>query len=204
MNSKTITRAEQEEETDKKDKSKKEEYVVAKVIDVIDTHEKSGKKTWFDVVLDNGLTYHRPDLEAPDWIGKEKEFIVTTHFETDGTPKKDKDGRIKQSFRLPKEEDWSLLKLKTQADIDRSQLTVGAYIFNALLNNPKQKIKGKLVRVIERDFYKDELKKILETQKQFIQQLRRTFLHNIYILAYYSEKVKRLYEIFIKRINTVL
>ena len=181
------TRAEQEEETDKKDKSKKEEYVVAKVIDVIDTHEKSGKKTWFDVVLDNGLTYHRPDLEAPDWIGKEKEFIVTTHFETDGTPKKDKDGRIKQSFRLPKEEDWSLLKLKTQADIDRSQLTVGAYIFNALLNNPKQKIKGKLVRVIERDFYKDELKKILEIQKQFIQQLRSKELYDDCIAVLYPQ-----------------
>ena len=39
-----------------------------------------------------------------DWVGKTKEFIVTTDLEKDGTPKKDKEGNVKRSFRAPKED----------------------------------------------------------------------------------------------------
>jgi CRISPR-associated endonuclease Csn1 len=42
--------------------------------------------------------------------------------------------------------------------------TVGGFIYDSLIKNPKLKIKGKLVRTIERKFYKDELEKILEKQ----------------------------------------
>src|SRR5690606_28890084 len=44
--------------------------------------------------------------------------------------------------------------------------------FDNLLLNPKQKIKGKLVRTIERKFYKDELKQILTKQKEFHSELQ--------------------------------
>lgn len=63
-----------------------------------------------------------------DWVGKTKEFIVTTDLEKDGTPKKDKEGNVKRSFRAPKEDDWSLVKKKTEADIDQTHKTVGTYI----------------------------------------------------------------------------
>lgn len=86
-----------------------------KVVDVKDTGEKKGKDTWFDVILENGMVYHRPAAEAPDWIGNTKEFIVTTDVEKDGTPKKDKDGNIKRSFRMPKEDDWTLIKRRQKA-----------------------------------------------------------------------------------------
>lgn len=38
--------------------------------------------------------------------------------------KKDKDGNVKRSFRAPKEDDWGLLKTKTQTQIDESGQTV--------------------------------------------------------------------------------
>ena len=91
-------------------------------------------------------------------LEKLKEFIVTTDLEKDGTPKKDKEGNVKRSFRAPKEDDWSLVKKKTEADIDQTHKTVGAYIYDTLLGNPSQKIRGRLVRTIERKYYKEELK----------------------------------------------
>ena len=176
------TRGEEQEE----DKTKKEEYYALKVVDIVDTHEKRGKDTWYDVHLENGFVYHCKSKEKPDWIGKVKEFIVTTKLNEDGTPKIDSNGEISRSFKKPKDEDWSLIKIKTQADIARSGKSVGTYIFDALLANPKQKIKGKLVRTIERDFYKEELKAILNSQKRFIPQLQDKDL--------YEECIKELYQ----------
>ena len=40
------------------------------------------------------------------------------------------------------------------------------------MQSPQQKIKGKLVRTIERNFYKEELKLILEKQKSFQPELQ--------------------------------
>ncbi len=167
------------------DNTKEEKYYALKVIDVVDTGDKKGKDTWYDVMLENGMVYHRSAKEKPDWVGKVKEFIVTTHLNEDGTPKTDKKGTIKRSFRMPGENDWGLLKLKTEDDIRNSQLTIGEYIFSFLLHNPKQKIKGKLVRTVEREFYKEELRLILKKQMQFIPELSNREL--------YSECISELY-----------
>ena len=112
-----------------------------------------------------------------DWEGKVKEFIVTTDLEKDGTPKKDKEGNIKRSFRAPKEDDWTLLKKKTEFDIDNSHKTVGCYIYDNLLQKPNQKIIGKLVRTVERKYYKEELRQILETQVALIPELKDDTLY---------------------------
>ena len=42
---------------------------------------------------------------------------------------------------------------------------------------PKQKIRGRLVRTVERKFYKDELKQILETQVKFHAELQDSELY---------------------------
>ena len=179
------TRGEEQEE----DKTKKEEYYALRVVDVVDTNEKRGRDTWYDVHLENGFVYHCKSKEKPDWIGKIKEFVVTTQLNEDGSPKTDKDGKEKRSFRMPSENDWGLVKIKTQADIKKSGNTVGTYIFNALLANPKQKIKGKLVRTIERDFYKDELCAILNSQKRFIPQLQDKELYKECINELYQQNI---------------
>lgn len=86
--------------------------------------------------------------------------------------KKGKEGHIKRSFRAPKEDDWALIKKKTEADIEKINQTVGAYIYDTLLHKPDQKIRGKLVRTIERTYYKDELRLLLKAQSEFHEELR--------------------------------
>lgn len=174
----------EDEHTD--DKGKLVEYYALKVVGVEDTGDKKGKDTWFNIMLENGMVYRRPAAEAPDWIGKTKEFIVTTDLEKDGTPKKDKEGNIKRSFRMPKEDDWTLIKKKTENDIDRSGKTVGEYIYDALLADPTQKIRGKLVRTVERKYYKEELKKIIDSQKRFIPELNDNELYGRCISELYQ------------------
>lgn len=154
------------------------EFIAQKVVRVEATDEKKGDDVWYNVYLENGMVYRRSSKMPLDWEGKVKEFIVTTDLEKDGTPKKDKEGNIKRSFRAPKEDDWTLLKKKTEFDIDNSRMTVGCYIYDQLLQKPDQKIIGKLVRTVERKYYKDELRLILETQVALIPELKDDALYN--------------------------
>ena len=131
------------------------------------TAEAPNKKgeIWYSIQLENGWVYRRTSkIPLDDWKGKVRDFIVTTELEEDGSVKRDKDGKEKRSFRAPSEDDWNLLKKKTEQDINTSKKTVGTYIYDHLLQNPNEKIKGKLVRTIERKYYKEELKAILEKQ----------------------------------------
>lgn len=158
-------------EEDVVDASKKEEYMKLTVIDVIDSGEKKGKATWYNVKLDNGLIYRRASEQPLDWIGKEKEFIITTKLEKDGSVKKDKDGLPQVSIRSPKDDDWNLVKKRTESDIEGSCKTVGEYIYDNILSNPDLKIIGKLVRTIERKYYRAELKEIIRKQSEFHPEL---------------------------------
>jgi CRISPR-associated endonuclease Csn1 len=177
-------RGEEEEEN----KNKLVEYHSLLVTNTI-VEESSLKKEekWYSFQLENGWVYRRSSKTPLDWTGKVKDFIVTTDVNEDGTIKLDKDGAVKRSFRSPSEDDWTLLKKKTEKEIENSGQTVGTYIFNNLLRNPNQKIKGKLITTIERKFYKDELRQILEKQIQF-----HPILQNQEI---YSRCCEELYEI---------
>ncbi len=148
---------------------KKVEFHSLKIIDVVADAETNNKgETWYSLHLENGWVYRRSSkTPMVDWQDKIKDFIITTDLNDDGTEKTDKDGEIRRSFRAPGADDWTLLKKKTEKDIERTNKTVGAYIYDHLLQNPKQKIKGKLVRTIERKFYKNELKSILKKQSDF-------------------------------------
>jgi CRISPR-associated endonuclease Csn1 len=163
-------RGEEEEENP----NKLVEYHSLKVVDVTADEPQKGKSDiWYNVVLENGWIYRRSSKNPLfDWLGKTKEFIVTTDLNDDGSVRTDKDGGEKRSFRAPSEDDWTLLKKKTESDIYSSHKTVGTYIYDKLLEKPTQKINGKLVRTIERHFYKDELKAILEKQTEFHKELQ--------------------------------
>lgn len=156
-------------EDDEQETNKVVGYYELNVVDVQAEEPQKGKKDiWYNVVLENGWVYRRSSkVPLTDWIGKAKEFIVTTELNSDGTPKKDKEGNEKRSFRAPSENDWMLVKKKTESNIEKSQRTVGCYIYETLLQNPAQKIKGKLIRTIERKFYKQELGEILKKQAEF-------------------------------------
>lgn len=179
------TRSELKEE-DKND-DKREEYYSLKVVSVEDSGNKKGKDTWWNVVLENGMIYPYANRECPDWVGKTKDFVVTTQLNDDGTEKLTKDGTVKRSFRAPKEDDWGLLKLKTQNDITKSELHLGSYIFRSLLQNPSQKIIGGLVRTVDRLLYDEELLAILTKQKELNPKLQDVSLYRECIEELYPQ-----------------
>ena len=162
-------RGEDEDES----KNKQVEFHALKVVEVLDSGDsKSKDEIWYNVVLENGWIYKRTSRTPLDWVGKTKEFIVTTELNDDGSIKTDKEGKEKRSFRSPSGDDWTLVKKKTEAEIEKSNQTVGTYIYEALLRSPEQKIKGKLVRTIERKYYREELKLILNKQQTFHAELQ--------------------------------
>lgn len=153
------------------EEEKDKTFVRLKVEKVIDSGDNIKGKILYDVYFENGWKYDKQIVKTEDWIERVKEFIVTESFL--------KNGDIKRTFKaVDSKKDWIAIKTKTEQEIDNSQKTVGTYIYNALLQNPKQKINGKLVRTIERKFYKKELKKILETQKSFHSELQNDDLYN--------------------------
>lgn len=174
-------------EEDETKANEKKELKTLKVVEVRDTGEVSKGRMWYEVVLENGDIYKRQSAYPLDWVGKVKDFIVTTKLNEDGSEATDKDGKVKRSFSAPQEDDWGLRKIKTEHDIAQSGKTVGEFIYDALLHNPEQKILGQLVRVVDRKFYKEELRRILEIQKQFIPELQDADLYQQCIESLYPQ-----------------
>lgn len=162
-------RGEEEEE----DKSRKVEYYELEVVNIAADDEPNRKgEVWYNVHLENGWIYKRKStIKLDDWIGKKKEFIITTNLAPDGTEKVDKEGNVSRSFRMPKEDDWGLVKQKTENDLDKSNIFLGEYIYSKILHNPMTKIIGGHISTIERKYYKDELSAILNKQKEFHPEL---------------------------------
>lgn len=176
-------RGEEEEENP----SKLVEFYSLKIVDVVADDAQKGKSDiWYSLILENGWVYRRSSKNSLyDWKDKVKDFIVTTDLNEDGSIKKDREGNEKRSFRAPSETDWTLIKKKTESEIDNSLKTIGEFIYDKLLENPTQKINGKLIRTIERRYYKDELKRILSKQTEFHKELTDEYL--------YSDCVRELY-----------
>jgi len=170
-------RGEDEEIEDNKNKS----FEILKVAKVVDSGDKiRGTDTiLYDVFFENGWKYDRQTTKPEDWIGKTKEFIVTTTTLSTG--------ETKLSFKaVDSEQDWIAIKQKTEQDISNSDKTVGKYIYDTLLQQPNQKIRGKLIRTIERKFYKDELRQILKEQKEHHSELQDEKLYNVCINELYE------------------
>ena len=174
-------------EDDDKEGERKE-FMELKVLDVKPEDNPKGKgKQWFIAQLENGLVYRSTNSRLPLWQGKTKAFIVTYKLNADGTIKKDKDGNDCCSMTMPQsDDDWNLLKEKTRKDIDNSGKTVGEYIYDAILSKPDVKIRGGLVRTIERSFYKDELRQILATQCSLHDELHNRELYDKCINVLYA------------------
>lgn len=176
-------RGEDEEQND----NKLVEFHSLQVKDVVDMQEQNAKKQQlYKIILENGWEFVKPSSTPIEWKNKTKDFIVSTDLDDDGKVKTDKYGKEKRTFRAPDENDWTLLKKKTEFDIEKSKKSVGAYIYDTLLENPNQKIKGKLVRTIERKFYKEELEQILNTQKEFHKELQDEKLYTLCLEELYE------------------
>lgn len=167
-----------------------ETIITAKVLEVIkrEPDKKDLRKYWYGVKLENDKLKddeYYPFAFMNDisyWVGTERDFLLNT--------KKLKDGSIKPilSF-LPTFEEidsmnetqknkmYAKIKIKTEKLIEDTRKTVGEFIYDFLLQNPDVKVAGKLIRTIERKFYKDELIKILQKQSEFHSELQNRELY---------------------------
>ena len=167
-----------DEEQDTNDNTKSVKFYALKVVKVEEGEKGKNDDVWYNVYLENGWIYRRSSKTFLDWEGKTKEFIVTEDLNEDGTIKTDKDGKEKRSFKsVDSEQDWIAIKKSTEEKIENSNQTVGAYIYDMLLQKPNQKIRGKLIRTIERKYYKNELIQILEKQKEFHPELNNKSIY---------------------------
>ena len=171
------------DEEEEQNSSKTRQYFDRQeVIDIVDTQEIYKGLKVLQVILANGTKGKIFKKEIPDWVGQEKNIIVTVDIDKQGKDKYEEDGSLSCRFRIPTENEWEtewkLIKEKTQHDLEVSNKTVGEYIFDSLLNNPMQKVRGKLVRTIERKYYKKELQLILEKQRDFHSELNDLQLYN--------------------------
>jgi CRISPR-associated endonuclease Csn1 len=173
-------RGEEEDKTDVKEYCKLLKIVA---VEKGEQDKKNDKKTWYKMTFANGWEYSATFATEPDWLNTEREFLITEELDKNGNIKvvKDKktDTTVKEKRRitpLPSFDEINLMnkeqqdkiykkiKARTEITISNSGKTVGAYIYETLLKNPTQKIRGKLVRTIERKYYKEELIAILKKQ----------------------------------------
>lgn len=171
------------EDEEEKTTSKTRQYFDRQIIaDIIDTGQKYKELKVLNIVLQNGDVGKIFKKEVPNWIGQEKSIIVIVDIDKDGNDKYDENGQISRKFKIPTEaewdSEWKLIKMKTEEDLNNSHKTVGCYIYDNLLQKPNQKIIGKLVRTVERKYYKEELRQILETQVALIPELKDATLYN--------------------------
>ena len=183
-------RGEEEEE-----KSNETIEIISTKILSVEQKEKDQKyeKYWYEMHLDNGMTYRASFYnDVSKWEGETKDFVLKKTILKDGSTKNELSflpttDEIERMDPQRKAKMYAKIKLRTEKDIENSHKTVGSYIYDTLLQKPNQKIIGKLVRTVERKFYKDELIRILQVQQELIPELKDETL--------YRECVEELYPI---------
>lgn len=146
------------------------EIISSKVLSVVKKEkDKKYNKYWYDITLENGLVYTAAFYNdfVYSWVDQEREFVAKRTLLKNGSEKVELSylptfDEIAKMNKQQQDKFYQKIKIKTENSIGNKP--VGAYIYDHLLQNPNQKIKGKLVRTIERKFYKEELKAILEKQ----------------------------------------
>ena len=158
-------------EEEAEDTSKRVEYMASQVVSVEEV-SRSAKNATYHIHLENGCCVPLTSKASlKEWVGLTKEVIVTTDLNADGSPQLDEEGNTVRTYSFLAEDDYASRKMRTEAAIEESGLTVGSYIYRYLLKHPEGKIIGKLVRTIDRHYYKEELRAILAKQAQFIPEL---------------------------------
>ena len=170
------------------------EIISAKILSV-EKKEKDKKyeKYWYEMHLDNGMTYRDSFYnDVTNWEDEVKDFVFKRIILKDGSTKEELSflpttEYIDRMDTQRKAKMYTKIKLRTEKEIEKKHKTIGSYIYDSLLYNPNQKIIGKLVRTVERRFYKDELTKILETQQALMPELKDVVLYQRCIEELYAE-----------------
>lgn len=166
--------------------TKKTEYIINEVreftiVDVKNTGRKIKENFVFEVELETGWIKEQQSKFTPKWKDTKRDFIIKTKYDENGNRilKGADKGR---NINIPKEEDWTLMKLKTETSLTsfntkNNTKGVASFVYYNLLQNPKQKIKADLITVIERDYYREELDVIYKNQEQFHPELKNRDLY---------------------------
>lgn len=147
----------------------KKEFRLLKVIRV---EKKDENVKQYSIQLDGyDVPYTVEASSEPFKVGEILPLIVTSKKKGSGAKAKET-----ISFAKAKEEDWMAVKATTEQNIKESKGTVGEYIYSKIKEGGESgedvKIRGGLVSTIERKYYREELKSILEEQSKYIPQLR--------------------------------
>ena len=105
--------------------SKTRQYFDSQIVtDIIDTNQTYKGMKVLSVILENGTKGKIFKKEIPNWIGQKKDIIATVDLDKDGNDKYDETGELSCRFKIPTEqeweEQWELIKAKTQNDLDVS------------------------------------------------------------------------------------
>lgn len=179
-----------EEEEEKSNETT--DIISAKIVSVERKEkDKKSEKYWYEMPLDNGMVYRASFFnDVSDWQGETKDFVLKTTILKDGSSKQELSflptpDEIERMDAGRKAKMYAKIKLRTEKEIEDSDKTVGCYIYDTLLRKPDQKVIGKLVRTVERKFYKEELIRILTVQKELIPELQDSTLYKQCIEALY-------------------
>lgn len=165
----------------------KTEYIINEVrefsiVDVRNSGRKIKENFVFEIELETGWIKEQQSKFTPKWKDTKRDFIIKTRYDENGNRilKGADKGR---NINIPKEEDWTLMKLKTETsltsfNIKNNTKGVASFVYYNLLQNPKQKIKADLITVIERDYYREELDVIYKNQEQFHSELKNRNLYD--------------------------
>ena len=167
------------------DKSKTE-FIINEVrefsiVDVRSTGRKIKENFVFEIELETGWIKEQQSKFTPKWKDTKRDFIIRTKYDENGNRilKGVDKGR---NINIPKDEDWTLMKLKTETSLTsfntkNNTKGVASFVYYNLLQNPKQKIKADLITVIERDYYREELDVIYKNQEHFHPELKNRNLY---------------------------
>jgi len=169
-----------------KEKPKSEKRIeILNISSVIDTGEiVKGKKVYKLItnkeITDGLFEGYIQRHSYPDWQGKEQELEVRIKRNKEGT---------KIEFALPDKSQWKEAKEALESDIKNSGLHPGEYFIEQLKNNPNYRIRQ---RVVDRNFYKNELTDIWKAQTKFHNELKNTkHLDKIAHALYQNNKEKQ-------------
>ncbi len=175
--------------------SNKTEYIINevrefKIVDVRNTGQKRKENFVFEVELETGWIKEQQSKYLPKWKDTKRDFIIKTKYDENGIriPKGADKGR---NINIPKEEDWTLMKLKTETSLTsfnakHNTKGIASFVYYNLLQNPNQKIKGDLITVIEREYYREELDVIYRNQEKFHPELKNINLYEQAIQLLYT------------------
>lgn len=178
---------------------KKTEFRVVDIypLEIKDVHyEKDDGKHKYTLTYQNGWKETKPPkknytFQYKNALNKSYDYIVETVYDNQGKLKtqQGKERKLREPDLSDNSSDWTLLKKKTEKDalafnydngyIDSKTKEPKKYIstkiYNVLKNNAKTgdrtKIIGGMFQVVDRDFYREELKQIITTQRKFHKNL---------------------------------